>query len=69
MSKPFKEYMGDQMIGHKLHFQCDCMMQLNVYGTIVDYSIIKNELVFSVDVNGKIIQIGENHPNLYIKKE
>lgn len=41
-------------------------MKLDVVGIVVDYEIKDNELVFLVDVNGKIIHIGENHPNLMV---
>jgi hypothetical protein len=41
-------------------------MKLDVVGIVVDYEIKDNELVFLVDVNGKIISIGENHPNLMV---
>jgi hypothetical protein len=36
-------------------------------GIIIDYEISKNEIIYLVDVNGKIIKIGENHPNLAVK--
>ena len=65
----FKRYIASQIIGKKLRFQCDCIMKMDIAGTVVDYELISNEIVFSVDVNSKIIKIGENHPDLYIKEE
>lgn len=64
----FKKYIGSQLIGKKLNFHCDCAIQFDVTGTIVDYEIVRNELVFMVEADGRIIQIGENHPNLEIKQ-
>jgi hypothetical protein len=33
---------------------------------VVNHEIVNNEIIFLVDVGGKIIKIGENHPNMYI---
>jgi hypothetical protein len=41
---------------------------MDVIGTIVDYMVINNEIFWSVDVNGKIIKIGENHPGLEVER-
>ena len=62
----FKKYIAQQLIGKNLHFKCDCTIRLNEFGRIVDYVIKDNEIVFLVDVRGKIIRIGENHPNLFV---
>ena len=64
---PFKSYIAQQLIGRKLHFSCDCLMNINVYGIIKDFEISNNEIIFIVDVNGKYIKIGENHPNMLVK--
>lgn len=63
----FKHYIAQQLIGKKLHFKCDCLFPLNHIGVIKDYEIINNEVIYIVEVNGKIIKIGENHPNLLVK--
>jgi hypothetical protein len=39
---------------------------MDIIGKIVDYEIINNEILFIVNSSGKIIKIGENHPNLEI---
>lgn len=65
----FKEYIAKQLIGKKLHFVCDCIMGVDVTGIIVDYEISQNEILFLVDVRGKIIKIGENHPNMIVMEE
>lgn len=46
-----------------------CLMDIDVTGIVVDYEVVSNEIIFSIDVNGKIIKLGENHPNLYAKEE
>lgn len=62
----FKRYIAKQLIGKKLHFKCDCLFKIDHIGIIKDYEIKANEIVFIVDVDGKIIKIGENHPNLQV---
>jgi hypothetical protein len=62
----FKDYIASEMIGKKLHFKCSCLVPLDHDGVIVGYNISSNEIVFDVEVNGKIITIGENHPGLEI---
>ena len=63
----FKSYIAESLIGKKLHFKCECIFPIDKIGTIVDYKIVSNEIVFMVDVGGKIISLGENHPNLYVE--
>lgn len=62
----FKDYIAKEIIGKKLHFKCDCILGLNHIGVIKDYEIKSNEIIFIVDINGKIVKIGENHPNLFV---
>lgn len=63
----FKDYIAQQLIGKKFHFKCNCLFPLDHVGTIKDYEINQNEIIYIVEVNGKIIKIGENHPNLLVK--
>jgi hypothetical protein len=65
----FKKYIAEQIIGKTLHFKCDCLFPLDHVGIIYDYEIKNNEIIFIVNVDGKPIKIGENHPNLYIEKK
>ena len=62
----FKDYIAKEFIGRRVHFKCDCLFPLDHVGVIKDYEINNNEIVFIVDVDGKIIKIGENHPNLQV---
>lgn len=64
----FKSYIADKLIGKRLHFKCDCLLGMDYVGIIQDYEFILNEIIFIVDVNGKIVRIGENHPNLYVEE-
>lgn len=63
-----KSYIATQFIGKKYHFKCDCLFSIDVIGVIKDFEIISNEIIFIVDVDGKIIKIGENHPKMTIEE-
>lgn len=63
----FKKYIAEQLVGKTLHFKCDCLIPLDHTGTIIGYEISGNEILFVVNAGGKIIKIGENHPNLQVE--
>ncbi len=63
----FKDYMGKHFKGKRLHLTCDCLFPIDIKGSCVDYSISSNELILHMDVDGKIVKIGENHPKLKIE--
>ena len=64
----FKSYIAKSFIGKRLQFKCDCLLGLDHIGIIKDFEMISNEIVFIVDVDGRIVRIGENHPNLYVEE-
>ena len=66
MEEPLKDYMGKMMVGKTFRFICNCIVSMDITGTIKDYDIVNNEIVFLVESKGKIIKIGENHPKLKI---
>lgn len=59
--------MAELMVGKTFHFKCECLMAFDLVGHIVDYEVKENETIFTVDVNGKLIPIGTNHPKLSIE--
>ena len=66
----FKDYIAQQLIGKKIHLKCECLMPFEMDSCkIVGYELNNNEIVFLVDVGGKIIKIGENHPKLFIEND
>jgi len=63
-----KDYLAAPLVGNTYKFKCDCIFPLNTIGTVKAYSVSGNEIIFKVDIgDGKIIDIGENHPNLIIE--
>lgn len=65
---PVKQYIAEQFINNTYQFTCDCLIPLDVIGTVKDYNISNNEIVLVVSVNNKIIHIGLNTPSLYIER-
>ena len=65
--KAFKDLLAEQLLYKRVHCKCDCIIPLDFFGYIKDYEINNNEIVYLIDNKGKIIRIGENHPNLYIE--
>lgn len=65
--KTFKNLLAEQLLYKRVHCKCECIIPLDFFGYIKDYEINNNEIVYLIDSKGKIIRIGENHPNLYIE--
>lgn len=62
-----KDFIARQLLYNKYHFKCNCLIPIDITGMVVDYEIVNNEIIWLVDFNGKIIKIGENHPNMMIE--
>jgi hypothetical protein len=60
----YKKYIMSLFKGRTVHFECNCLLHLNVTGQIVDTELINNEVIFILIINGKRIKIGENTPGL-----
>ena len=43
-------------------------MNLDFIGSIIEFDIVDNEIIYIIDINGKVIRIGENHPNLIVEE-
>ena len=65
--KLFKELIAEQLLYKRVHCKCECIFPMDFVGYIKDYEINDNEIIFLIDYKGKIVKIGENHPNMYIE--
>lgn len=63
---PIKEYIGSLFIGKTLHFKCDCLIPIDVIGTVREYEVVGHDIVLYVETGGRIIHIGLNTPSLQI---
>ena len=60
--KGIKELFGEYLKGKMVHYKCSCLFPMDVIGKIVDYKIDLNEMILTLESNGKRIDIGENTP-------
>lgn len=65
---PIKQYIANMFIGKTFHFKCDCVIPIDVIGTVCDTTITQYEIVLLVNTNNKIIKIGLNTPSLIIEE-
>lgn len=65
---PARDFIASQFLGNTYHFKCECIMNLDVTGTVKDYELSTEEIILLVEVNNRLIKIGLNHPNLYIEQ-
>ena len=68
MEEPLKDHLAKLMLGKRFHFRCDCIVSMDLNGTVKDYEIVGNEIIFIVESDGKLIKIGENHPSMKISR-
>ena len=68
MMEDIKTYIAKQFVGGTYHFKCDCLMALDITGTVLDYTIEPHEIILHIGVDKKIVKLGLNHPNLTIKE-
>ena len=62
----YKEYIINQFKGRKVRFLSDCVAKLEITGTVVDTENNGSEIIYIVDVGGKLLKVGENTPKLMI---
>ena len=64
---PIKTYMADTLVGKRLNFKCECLLNIDVVGIVKSWSLYQGEIIWDVYTDsGKLIKIGENHPNMFI---
>ena len=60
----YKEFVAKQFLNKSVRFKCDCIVPLDVTGKVINFYLEKNEIIYIIESNNKIIKIGENTPNL-----
>ena len=66
---PIKSYIADGLVGKRYHFKCDCLLNIDVIGTVKSWETHQGEIIWSIHTDeGKVIRIGENHPNMNIEE-
>lgn len=65
---PIKTHLAETIVGKRVHFRCDCVLNIDVVGVVKGWSLYQNEILWDVLLDsGKLIKIGENHPNMNIE--
>lgn len=62
----YKEFVAKQFLNKTVRFKCDCIAPLDVAGKVINFYLEKNEIIYIIETNNKIIKIGENTPNLMV---
>lgn len=66
VSKYTYDELIDMLLGMNVHMTSDCEFfpNFDIRGKVIEYRINTTELIFKVNVNGKIIDVGSNMKNL-----
>jgi hypothetical protein len=67
MATLYKDFIKQQFIGKTVRFTSNCIVKLDVKGTVVDTEHVGSEIIYIVDVGGKLVKIGENTSKLCIE--
>ena len=62
-----KEYIAKQFINKSFHFKCDCLIPLDITGTVKDYKIAGSDIILIVDTTNKLIRVCLNTPSLQVE--
>ena len=66
--RTIKSYLAEMLLNKRVHFKCDCAINLDVTGKVIGWRLHDNEILWDVQLDGgRIIKIGENHPNLNLE--
>ena len=62
-----KDYLASSLIGKKIRFTCNCIMNINITGRVKDYILTDTEILWIVDTGSKIVKVGSNTPSMQIE--
>jgi hypothetical protein len=63
----YKEFVAKQFLNKTVRFKCDCIVPLDVTGKVINFYLEKNEIIYIIESQDKIVKIGENTPNLIVE--
>lgn len=63
----YKEWVASQLKGKKVRMKCDCLIQMDIIGVVVDADTTHNEIIYTVNTDGRYVKVGENTPKLQIE--
>lgn len=63
----YKDYIKSQLINKRVRFVSDCIVKIDITGTVVGVDHVGSELIFLVNTGERIVKIGENTSKLKIE--
>lgn len=63
----YKDYIKSLFLNKKVRFTSDCIVKIDIIGTIVGVDHVGSELLFLVNTGNKIVKIGENTSKLSVE--
>lgn len=63
----YKDYISSIFIGKKVRFISDCIIKLDITGTIIGTEKSGSELIYLVNTGNRIVKVGENTSKLVIE--
>jgi len=63
----YKDFITRQFIGKRIRFTSDCIVKLDIIGTVIDTERNGSEIIYIVNTGEKLVKIGENTSKLMIE--
>lgn len=63
----YKDFIKRQFMGKKVRFVSDCIIKIDVEGTVIGTEQSGSEILYIVDTGSHIVKIGENTSKLKIE--
>ena len=63
----YKDYIQSLFIDRKVRFTSECIVKLDITGTVVGVEHSGSELIYLVNTGTRIVKIGENTSKLTIE--
>ena len=63
----YKDYIKSQLLNKRVRFVSDCIVKIDVTGTVIDAENSGSEIIYIVNTGDRIVKIGENTSKLSIE--
>lgn len=63
----YKDWIRNSLIGKKVHFEADCIVKLDVTGTVIGTEMSGSEIIYKIDTGTRVLRIGENTTKLRLE--
>lgn len=63
----YKDYIKSQLLNKRVRFVSNCIVKIDVTGTVIDAENSGSEIIYIVNTGDRIVKIGENTSKLSIE--